>query len=108
MGLYAEARGGLGGVDMGEKAKCGLILGPFACGDVRNNVAALGYVGVLSAERAQLVSQKIGKIKLAGSRGNLVAVLVGRLCINLNVAEEALYDVAHRGIRHSDSLCSMC
>ena len=66
MGLHAKAGCGLGGVYMGKQTECGFVLGAFACGDVRDNVAVLGYTGIFSAECAQLVGQKIGKIKLAG------------------------------------------
>ena len=101
--LHAGARCNFGGVEMGDQAQGGLVLSARTCGDMRADIGMLGHVGIFRTKLAQLFSQHVGKIKLNGARGYLVAVCILGLRVDLDVAQKAFEDIGVRGgVFHKD------
>ena len=96
--LYAGTRRDLGGVQVGDQAQSGFVLGPSARGNMRADIGVLGHMGIGRAEFAQLLGQDVGKVKLNGARRHLVAVCILRLRVDLDVAQKALKDVGVRDV----------
>ena len=63
------------------------------CGDMRADIGVLGHVGIFRTKLAQLFGQHVGKVKLNGARGYLVAVCILGLRVDLDVAQKALEDI---------------
>ena len=101
--LHAGARCNLGGVEMGDQAQGGFVLSARACGDMRADIGVLGHVDIFRTKLAQLFSQHVGKVKLNGARGHLIAVCILGLRVDLDVAQKALEDIGVRGgVFHKD------
>ena len=101
--LHAGARCNFGGVEMGDQAQGGLVLSARTCGDMRADIGVLGHVGIFRTKLAQLFSQHVGKVKLNGARGYLVAVCILGLRVDLDVAQKAFEDIGARGgVFHKD------
>ena len=96
--LHTGARRNLGGVEVCDQTQGGLVLRTRARRNMRADVGMLGHMGIGRAEFAQLLGQDVGKVKLNGARGYLVAVCILGLRVDLDVAQKALKDVGVRGV----------
>ena len=60
-------------------------------------------MGIGRTQLAQLLGKHVGKVKLNGARGYLVAVCILGLRVDLDVAQKAFEDIGARGgVFHKD------
>ncbi|VWM24225.1 Uncharacterised protein [Collinsella intestinalis] len=95
MRLHAKAGGLFGGIEMRDQPKARTVLGTLTCGDPSRDIGVLGHRDITGTEIAQLIGEHVGKVELNGGRGNLIAVLIGRLRVHLDISQEAVEDIGH-------------
>ena len=101
--LHAGARRNLGGVEVCDQTQGGLVLRARARRNMCADVGMFSHVGIFRTKLAQLFSQHVGKVKLNGARGYLVAVCILGLRVDLDVAQKAFEDIGARGgVFHKD------